>query len=150
MGLENFMNLNESAQEIILGGMMGGLFAGLVVLMIFVFAGIYVYHALAWQTIARRQKHKHPWLAWIPFANVSMILQMGRFGWGWIFLFLIPILGWIALWVLSIIAYWRIFEKDNYPGWLGLAPILPKVGSILYLVIIGVIAWAKPRKKSKR
>jgi len=115
------------------------------------FVGIilYVYLGLVWSTIAKRLKHKYPWLAWIPFANVAMILQLGGFHWAWIFLILIPMLGWIALGVLGIISCWRIFEKRNYQGWLSLIPILgfvPFVGwiaSIAFLVIIGIVAWGK-------
>ena len=132
------------------GGFMGGLFGvlialGILIALIFITA-FYIYHALAWRTIARKLKHKKPWLAWIPFASTSMRLQLGGFHWAWIFLALIPILGWIALFVLVIISHWRIFVKRKYPGWFSLSQILPKLGGILYLVIIGFVAW-KDRKK---
>jgi len=90
-------------------------------------------------------KYKKSWLAWIPIANISMMLQLGDFHWAWVFLILIPILGWIALFVLVIIATWRIFEDLDYPGWLSLAPIIPQVGGIAHLVIIGIVAWYKKR-----
>ena len=109
-------------------------------------AAFYVYHSLAWMTIARKLKHKRPWLAWIPFANTAMRLQMGGFHWAWVFLWLIPILGWIGIVVLLIISHWRIFKKRKYPGWFALGQIIPKVGSILYLIVIGVVAW-EDRKK---
>jgi arginine exporter protein ArgO len=103
----------------------------------------------------RKLKHPKPWLAWIPFANGALILQLGGFHWALIFLILVPILGWIALAVLSIIATWRIFEKRKHPGWFSLAQIIPKIGGILYLVVIGIVAWQdkpeakKPSKKKK-
>ncbi len=146
MTLSDFMNLSEFTSE---GFMMGGLFAGMIALGIVFFLAIYVYHALAWQKIGRNQKYEYPWLAWIPFANISMILQMGRFHWAWVFLVLIHILGWIALFVLSIISMWRIYEKAKYPGWLSLASIVPRIGGILNLVVIGFVAWKKPKKKRK-
>ena len=123
-----------------------------VTLLIFVLIlgiAIYVYSALAWQMIARKLKHNYPWFAWIPIANIALILELGGFHWAWVFLVLIPILGWIALGVFGIISLWRIFEKRGYPGWLGLIPILsiiPVVGSlasIALLVIIGFVAWGK-------
>ncbi|MEK6898577.1 MAG: hypothetical protein AABW79_00590 [Nanoarchaeota archaeon] len=131
-------------------GFFGGLFGtvvaiGIMVALIF-FIALYCYFALAWQTIARRQKHKSPWLAWIPFANMSMILQMGGFHWAWIFLMLIPIAGWLAILVLLVIATWRIFEKANYPGWFSLSMIIPKIGWVLYFVAIGFVAW-KPKMR---
>lgn len=130
-------------------GFFGGILGLFVVVGVFVafllVTAVYVYHALAWRAIARALKHPRPWLAWIPFANLSLILQLGRFHWAWVFLILIPFLGWIALAVLLIIASWRVFEKRNYPGWFSLAPVLPWFGGILYLVALGFVAW-KPKK----
>jgi len=136
------------------GGMAGGIVGGTIValgIMFMVIFGIalYIYTALAWYTIAKKQKYKYPWLAWIPIANISLILQMGGFHWAWVFLILIPILGWIALFVITIIAKWRIFEKGKYPGWFSLAPIIPKVGGLLNLIAIGLLAWRKSIKKKK-
>lgn len=129
------------------GGLVGTLVAiGLIVAFV-VFVALYVYFALAWQTIAKRQRHKYPWLAWIPFANMSMILQMGGFHWAWIFLMLIPIAGWLAILVLLVIATWRIFEKANYPGWFSLSMIIPKIGWILYFVAIGFVAWKQKMRR---
>ena len=107
------------------------------------FLGFYVYFALAWQTIARKLKYKKSWLAWIPFANVSMILQMGGFHWAWIFTIIFP----PALLVLLIIAHWRIFEKRKYPGFFALSTIIPKIGGILYFVAIGFVAWKDRAKR---
>ncbi len=124
------------------GSALGGIFLTLgVITSLLLILAIYIYSALSWQTIAKKLKHKYPWLAWIPFANVSLILQLGGFHWAWVFLVLIPILGWIALTVLSIIATWKVFEKRKYPGWFSLSIIIPKVGLILYLVAIGFVAW---------
>ena len=137
-----------------LSGMGGGQLAALIALGVFAvilaliaLAVIYVYTSWAWMTIARKLKHKHPWLAWIPIANGAMVLQLGGFHWAWIFLILIPFLGWIALAVLGIISCCRIFEKRKYPGWLALIPILgfvPWLGglaSLAFLIILGFVAW---------
>jgi hypothetical protein len=150
--MENFTDLVSMFEnpDFITGGVLGGLFITMIFVAVILIAAIYVYNALAWQTIARKQKYKRPWLAWIPFANVSMVLQMGSFHWAWVFLFLIPILGWIALFVLWIISLWRIFEKSHYPGWFGLAQVIPKVGGIIHFVIIGIVAWSKPRKAKRK
>ncbi len=137
----NSMNVSN---DFILGGTLGALTAGAIVALAFLGLGIYIYHALAWQKIGKNQKYKRPWLAWIPFANVSMIFQMGGFHWAWVFLFLIPIVGWLAIAVLMTIAMWRIFEKSKYPGWLSVSYPLSGVAKILfiaYLVIIGLVAW---------
>jgi len=135
------MAITDSLQGIVSGGVLGSLIAGAVIIGVLISIALYVYFALAWMTIAKKLKYKNSWLAWIPIANFAMILQLGGFHWAWIFLILIPILGWIAIAVLLIIATWRIFEKRNYPGWFSLAQIIPQVGSILYLIAIGFVAW---------
>ncbi|MBR9701703.1 hypothetical protein GOV13_02165 [Candidatus Pacearchaeota archaeon] len=128
----------------------GGAAAGLVALGVaaisLIILAFYIYHAIAWMTIARKLKYKNAWFAWIPFLATAMRLQLGGFHWAWTFLWLIPIVGWIALFILMIISTWKIFAKRKYPGWFSLSQIIPKLGGILYLVIIGFVAW-EDRKK---
>ena len=128
------------------GGMFGTLVALGILFMLVTLVAVYVYFALAWQAIARKLKYKNTWLAWIPFANLAMILQLGGFHWAWIFLLLIPVLGWIAVFVLLVIATWKIFEKRKYPGWFSLSMVIPKAGLILYLVAIGFVAWRDKKR----
>ena len=136
------------ATQEILQSMLGiGFLVALGVFMILFVIAIYVYVSLAWMTIARKLKYKKPWLAWIPIANLAMMLQLGKFHWAWVFLILIPVLGWIALVVLIVISTWRIFEKRKYPGWFSLSMIIPQVGGVLYLVAIGFVAWADRKKR---
>lgn len=131
-------------------GFLAGLsLAFILIILALIFIVLYVYTSLAWMTIAQKLKYKNAWLAWIPFANGAMILQLGGFHWAWIFLVLIPILGWIPLFVLMVIATWRIFEKRKYPGWFSLSMIIPKVGGILYLISIGFVAWEDRTKPIK-
>lgn len=133
--------------ENFLEGFAGGvLFAVGLMIAISILIVIYVYHAIAWHTIAKKLKYKRPWLAWIPFASTAMRLQMGGFHWALTFLYLIPILGWLAIFVLLTISHWKIFEARKYPGWFSLSWIIPRVGEVLYLIVIGLVAW-KDRKK---
>jgi len=125
-----------------------GVLVGLgIVLIIFLGISFYVYTSLTWYTIGRKLKYKNNWLAWIPIARWAMILQLGGFHWAWIFLILIPILGWIPLFVLCIISMWRIFEKRKYPGWFSLSLIIPQIGGVLYLIAIGFVAWKDLKKR---
>lgn len=137
-------------EEVALGGlgaMLAGMAIGLIIFFVIIALAVYVYFALALQTIARKLKHKNPWLAWIPIVNGALVLQLGGFHWAWIFLILIPFAGWLALAVLGIISMWRIYEKRNYPGALALIPIagaIPVIGplaSIANLVVLGLVAW---------
>lgn len=153
-GCEQLVEQGASFKEIItkcpgadafFGGLIGGLIVLGITIAILLLIGIYIYSSLAWQTTAKKLKYKRAWLAWIPIANLAMMLQLGGFHWAWVFLILIPILGWIALFILIIIATWIIFEKRKYPGWFSLSMIIPKVGGILYLIAIGVVAWGKKK-----
>ena len=148
MGSEIFSKCGEVMSPVwtVMGvGVIASLIAIGIMIAIIVFVGLYIYHSLAWMKIARKLKYKRAWLAWIPVANLAMILQLGGFHWALIFLILIPILGWAALAVLGIISLWRIFEKRRYPGWFGFGIFIPQVGWILYLIAIGFVAWANRR-----
>jgi len=142
--------LPEAYRQEVFGGVIGAFLATIFILAIIFFVALYIYQAWAWMVIAKKRKHKHPWLAWIPFAASAMRLQLGGFHWAWVFLFLIPVLGWIAVIVLLTISMWRIFEKQKYAGWLALSfplMIIPKFGifGIVYFVVIGLVAWKKRR-----
>lgn len=139
-------NITDTTGNYIENGALAAIFGAVLIIGIVLVIAIYIYHALAWQTIARKQKHKHPWLAWIPIANLALIFELGNIHWAWIFLILIPILGWIAIFVLMIIATWRVFEKRKYPGWFSLSVVIPKIGGILYLIAIGFVAWKNKKK----
>jgi len=119
------------------------------IILFLVFIVFYIYTSFAWMDIAKKLKYKNSWLAWIPIVRWAMILQLGKFHWAFIFLALIPFFGWIALWILLLIATWKIFEKRKYPGWLALIPILgflPWIGGLAFiasLIILGFVAWKK-------
>lgn len=143
----------QKIAELIGGSFTGGLATGaffgtLILIALGIFIVYWLYTSFVWVTIAKKLKHKKEWLAWIPFARTAMILELGGFNWQWVFLWLIPILGWIALFILGVICSWRIYEKRNYPAWLALIPILGFAGgeisslaSIANLIILGFVAW---------
>lgn len=133
--------------EAIAGSLVGVLIGFGILIAIIALIAFYVYTSLAWYIIGEKLKYKKSWLAWIPIAKWAMFLQLGGFHWAWIFLVLIPILGWIPLFVLCIISMWRIFEKRKYPGWFSLSLIIPEIGGILYLIVIGFVAWKDLKKR---
>ncbi len=145
MAFENLAGLEEAGSSYFSVPFMAAIIALGIAAIMLVLIAFYVYTSLAWMNISKKLKYKYSWLAWIPIANIAMMLQLGGFHWAWVFLILIPVLGWIALFVLMIIATWRIFEKRKYPGWFSLAIIIPKVGGILYLISIGFLAWGKKK-----
>jgi CDP-diglyceride synthetase len=151
-----YMDFLTNWEEALVGGATGALVATLGIMFILFVAAVYIYQAWAWMTIAKKQKHKYPWLAWIPFAGDAMRLQLGKFHWAWVFLWVVPIFGWLALVILLTMAQWRIFEKEKYEGWFALSypvmllPRISEVGFVAYLIIIGFVAWRNPKKNSRK
>jgi len=142
-GMATAIGAEEIAAMAGLGVLLG---LGIAFMVLLGFA-VYAYMALALMTIGQKLKFTYPWLAWIPGANIAMILAMGGFHWAWVFLVFLPIIGWIALGVMSIIATWRIFEKRKYPGWLVLLGLIPYFGGLASLIIWGMVAWSDKKKK---
>ena len=133
-------------EEIVEAFFIGSIVTLGIITVLLLLAALYVYTSYSWYTILRKLKYENAWLAWIPLVNVIPILEVGGFHWGWFFLIFIPILGWIALAVMAIISVWRIFEMRKYPGWFSLAAIIPQIGSIISLIVLGFVAF-KDRKK---
>ena len=124
-----------------------GSFLFIIISLLVLFAAAsYIYVSLAWMAIARKLRYSSPWIAFIPVVRKALILHLGGLHWAWIFLILVPVFGWLALFILGIVARWRVYEKRLYPGWFSLAILLPSIGHIAYLVILGFVAW-QDRKK---
>lgn len=135
------MALEETVINLLGGGVLASIIAASLFFILLIIAAFYVYFSLAWMIVGQKLKYKRPWFAWVPFLRTAMVLQLGSFHWAWTFLYLIPILGWIAIFVLTIIAKWKIFEIRKYPGWLSLLILIPQVGGIAHMVIMGFVAW---------
>lgn len=127
------------------------LFLGLGLFMLLIWAGLYVYTALAYQSIYRKSGHKKPWMAWIPIVNVIPALELGGFHWAWVFLVVgmfIPVLGVLAslaFLVLWIIAHVRIFRNAGYHPALIILLFVP----VANLITLGVVAWQKNKYPKK-
>lgn len=95
---------------------------------------LYVYTALAVQTIAQKTNTENPWLAWIPIANIVLLLNIAKKPVWWILLLLIPIVNI----VVGIIVWMAVAEARNKPNWWGILLIVPVVG----LIVPGYLAWS--------
>jgi Family of unknown function (DUF5684) len=109
---------------------LGGFF---IFFLIFGLAG-YVYVALALQTIAKKTNTENAWLAWIPIANIFLMLMVAKKPLWWFILVLIPLVNI----VIFIIVCMAIAEARNKPSWWGILMILP----VLNLVAYGYLAWS--------
>ena len=110
-----------------------GLAGGLLMAFLVIGAAVYIYMALALQTIARKTNTKNDWLAWIPIANMILLLEIARKPLWWLLLLLIPLVNI----VISIVVWVGVAEARGKPSWWGLLMIVPGVN----LIVPGYLAW---------
>lgn len=103
------------------------------IIMFVVFAAFYVYAALTLQAIAKRTNTENGWLAWIPIANVILMLNIAKKPIWWIVLCLIPLVNI----VIVVIVWMEIAVACKKPNWWGILTLIPVVN----LVIMGMLAW---------
>jgi hypothetical protein len=109
--------------------------SGVVLLFILIFgAACYIYMALALQTIATKTGTPNAWLAWIPIANLILMLTVAKKPLWWIVLFLIP----IANIVIVILVWMAVAQARGKPDWWGILMIVPLVN----LAVPGYLAWS--------
>ena len=111
---------------------------------------LYVYTSVVYMRLAQKMGVAHAWLAWIPIANLYLISKMAEMHW-WpmllILLGIVPLFGVLALIALVVYLFlWhcRIFERINRPTWWALPLIMPGIGRIVFLVLLGLAVWPKP------
>lgn len=125
--------------EVLLGASLGAFF-GVFLLAFIIF---YIYVAVCLMFIAQKTKTKNSWLAWIPFANVFLITNVAGLHWGYalgiILLPIIPFLGALVSFGLTIYAFWLVSEKRGVHGALSLLLIIP----IVNLIYLGYLAFKK-------
>ena len=97
--------------------------------------GFYVYHSLALQAIGTKTNTENPWLAWIPIANIILMLNIAKKPLWWIILFIIPLVNI----VVSIMVWMEIAKARGKPDWWGIMVIVP----IMNLIMPGYLAWAE-------
>jgi hypothetical protein len=108
---------------------------GVMLLFVVVFGlAAYVYLALALQTIATKTGTANEWLAWIPIANLFLMLNVAKKPMWWFLLFLIPLVNL----VMAIMVWMAVAEARGKPNWWGILMIVPLVN----LVVPGYLAWA--------
>ena len=109
----------------------GGVF---LLFMVAFIVAMYVYMSLALSTIAAKTGTPNEWLAWIPIANIFLMLGVAKKPAWWFILFLIPLVNI----VIAIMVWMAVAEARGKPNWWGVLMIVPLVN----LVIPGYLAWA--------
>jgi hypothetical protein len=119
--------------------------------------GIYIYFALTLMTVAKKTGTKHPWLAWIPIANIFLLVNIAEGQWWPILiailapiLMLIPVVGMVLFVIVHILfviymfaVLWKICGKRNRPGWWVLLLLIPIFGTIWAFIMWGLLAWSE-------
>lgn len=98
----------------------------------------YIYFAICLQTLAKKTDTPNGWLAWIPVANIFLMLQIAQKPLWWFILLLIPLVNII----IGIIIWMKIAERMGKPNWLGILLIVPVVG----IIIPGYLAFSGKEK----
>ena len=107
---------------------------GIQVLSFVIFLAFYVYMALCLHVIAKKTGTKYPWLAWIPIANIFLMLMVAKLSFWWILILIVP----FANFIFVIYLWMKITEARGKEKWLGLLMIIP----IVNLVYEGWLAFS--------
>lgn len=119
----------------LVGGGFIGWFFWLYLILLF---GLYIYLALCLQVLAKKTNTPNGWLAWIPIADIFLMLQIAQKPLWWFLLFLIPIVNI----VIGIIIWMKIAERVGKPNWVGVLLIVPVIG----IAIPGYLAFSGGEK----
>lgn len=88
---------------------------------------LYSYLAFSVQIIARKAETPNNWFAWIPIANMFLLLAVAKKPLWWFFLLMIPFVN-----VVMVILIWMgIAETLGKPSWWGVLTLIPLVGFIV-------------------
>lgn len=88
--------------------------------------GIYLTLSIGLYVIARKCGHDLAWLAFIPIADLWLLIDLADFPLIAILGFFIPPINLL----LFLACWWRIAENTNKPGWIGLLMAVPYVNLV--------------------
>lgn len=96
---------------------------------------LYIFLCSSFQTIAKKTKTKHTWLAWIPIINILYWVNIAKKPWWWYLLFLIPFVDLIFMtW-----CWMDISKMCGKSKWLGLLILVPGIN----LIFVGYMAYSR-------
>jgi hypothetical protein len=86
----------------------------------------YIYAAVCLQVIAKKTNTANGWLAWIPIANVVLMLNIAQKPVWWLLLLLIPVLNI----VIAVIVWMQIAKARAKAEWWGVMVVVPVMNFI--------------------
>ncbi len=127
----------------------GGVAAAFLIFFI-ILAFIVVFYVLAaWllYRIGKKVRYDKCWLAWVPIANLYMMVDLSnRETMSWFLIILlvnfVPCVGWIVSVVMMIMVWMDICEKFGKDSWLAILYIIP----IANFVMMYIIGSGEPRE----
>lgn len=141
--MHNFSALSQNDPRVIgMSAAMGLAAVTLVMLAILFFVAVYIYKSIALQTIAKKTKTKNAWMAWLPLADIALVLNIARIDLKWLFallLIFVPEIGWQLLCAGFAVAFAEIAKRLRKEYWVGIFMIVPVVN----LYVLGYLAWSK-------
>lgn len=113
-----------------------GAFLGFILVSVLI---AYILSAIALMLIAQKTKTPNSWLAWIPIANIFLMVFVAKKEWWWALIILlinfIPIVGSFVAMGLLVYIWWLICERLNKPGALALLMLIPVVNLVFMLYL---------------
>lgn len=88
---------------------------------------IHVYMAICLQKMAKRLNIANDWIAWIPVANLFLMIMIAGKPLWWFLLMLIPFVNIVIL----IIVWMKMAARLGHPSWMGILTIIPLANLIL-------------------
>jgi hypothetical protein len=64
--------------------------------------------------------------------------------------FAIAMIFGLAIFVLYIVCFWRIFSKAGFSGWMSLLSLIPGVGQLVIILILAFGEWPALRELNAR
>ncbi|MDD7927928.1 DUF5684 domain-containing protein [Microbacterium thalli] len=115
----------------------------LVVLSTVLGAVLYVWTALALAGLFRKTDEQ-PWQGWVPVLNMAVVLRLGGFSPWLVLVGLVPFAGWIALYVLIVVAAHRI-GRD-----FGVGPAMTVLAAFLFVVWASILGLGPASWRGQR
>lgn len=141
---------------------------------------LYIYISSAFSSLARKKEFSHPGVAWIPLIGPFIIMSnLAKMHWWPILLLVVSVifeiieissfflpLSFFMLQMISpfknllmlvfvmfaFIWMWKTFKAVNRSGWWVLFNLVPVLGNLIFLILLGVAAWGNKEipKTSKK
>jgi len=102
---------------------------------------ISVYLAICLQVLAKKTGTENGWMAWIPIANIFLMINIAKKPLWWFVLILIPIVNI----VIGVILCMAIAERRGKENWIGILVIVPVIG----IAVPGYLAFFDYKKGEK-